>query len=217
MTEKAKSAAPVSITSFQHEDRVFPPSEEFSTKAHLKSMREYRRLYKESIDDPEAFWGKMAEKELVWFRPWKQVLKWKVPDAKWFIGGKLNLSVNCLDRHLDTATANKSGHHLGRRTGWTWQGRRRTDAHLPAVAPGGLPFRECSQTKWRRERRPRHHLSADGARSGRRHAGLRAHRRGAFVVFRRFQRAIGCRPNFDCQAKLVITADGGFRGARSFR
>src|SRR6187401_2726285 len=103
-----KSAAPVSITSVLHEDRVFPPSEEFSRKAHVKSMREYRRLYKESIDDPEAFWGKMAEKELVWFRPWKQVLKWKVPDAKWFIGGKLNLSVNCLDRHLDTATANKA-------------------------------------------------------------------------------------------------------------
>src|SRR6478735_1153947 len=100
MTKKPQSAAPVSITSVLHEKRVFEPRAEFSARAHIKSLREYRRLYKESIDDPEAFWGKVAEKELVWFKPWKQVLKWKVPDAKWFVGGKLNLSVNCLDRHL---------------------------------------------------------------------------------------------------------------------
>src|SRR5204863_9074502 len=58
--------------------------------------------------DPEGCWGKVAAKELVWFKPWKQVLKWKVPNAQWFVGGKLNLSVNCLDRHLGTPTANKA-------------------------------------------------------------------------------------------------------------
>jgi len=62
-----------------HEDRLFPPAKEFSLRAHIKSLGEYRKLYKESIVDPEAFWGRMAQKELVWFKPWKTVLNGKRP------------------------------------------------------------------------------------------------------------------------------------------
>ncbi len=90
------------------EERVFPPSKAFAQKAHVKSLAQYRKLYNESIRQPEKFWGRMAKDELVWFKPWKKVLQWKLPYAKWFVGGQLNVSYNCLDRHLGTATANKA-------------------------------------------------------------------------------------------------------------
>src|SRR5260370_23405710 len=105
MPANAKTA---NITSFQQEKRVFPPSKEFSTRAHIKSLAQYRKLYNESIKPAEKFWGKQAKDELVWFKPWSKVLQWKIPFAKWFVGGKLNVSYNCLDRHLDTPTANKA-------------------------------------------------------------------------------------------------------------
>src|SRR6187549_66042 len=106
--DKTKAADAQNITSFSHEERVFPPSKEFSKRAHIKSMAHYRKLYNESIKSPEKFWGKQAKNELVWFSPWKKVLQWKVPNAKWFVGGKLNVSYNCLDQHLGTPTANKA-------------------------------------------------------------------------------------------------------------
>ena len=93
----------IGITSVLREDRVFPPAKEFSKKARIKSLAEYRKLYNESVRSPEKFWGKMAKNELVWFKPWKKVLQWKPPYAKWFSGGQLNVSYNCLDRHLATA------------------------------------------------------------------------------------------------------------------
>jgi acetyl-CoA synthetase len=96
------------ITSLSHEERVFHPSKEFSKKAHIKSLAEYRKLYAQSIKSPDKFWAKQAKEELVWFSPWKKVLQWKVPFAKWFAGGKLNVSYNCLDRHLNTPTANQA-------------------------------------------------------------------------------------------------------------
>src|ERR1700756_3533342 len=104
----ASTAKSTNITSFSHEDRIFPPSKSFSAGAHAKSMAEYRKLYSESIKSPEKFWGKQAKNELVWFKPWKTVLQWKAPNAKWFVGGKLNVSFNCLDRFLDTPAANKA-------------------------------------------------------------------------------------------------------------
>src|SRR5579864_6022980 len=96
------------IESVLQEHRVFPPSKEFSKRAHIKSLAEYRKLYKESITAPEKFWARQAKTELVWFKPWKKVLQWKEPFAKWFVGGQLNLSYNCLDKHLGTPTANKA-------------------------------------------------------------------------------------------------------------
>src|SRR5438477_11283411 len=105
MADKMKSSG---ITSVLQETRVFPPPKAFSQQAHIQSMAQYRKLYNESIRTPEKFWAKQAKAELVWFKPWKAVLQWKLPFAKWFIGGQLNVSYNCLDRHLDTPTANKA-------------------------------------------------------------------------------------------------------------
>src|SRR5665213_189253 len=105
---KSKSAAVINITSMLHEERVFPPPKSFSEKAHIKSFAHYRALYNESVRQPDKFWGRAARRELVWFKPWKKVLQWKLPNAKWFVGGKLNVSHNCLDRHLGTPTANKA-------------------------------------------------------------------------------------------------------------
>jgi len=106
--DKTTSPASVNISALQTETRVFPPPKEFSRQARVKSMAEYRKLYRESIDHPEKFWARQAKEELVWFTPWKKVLQWKMPNAKWFSGGKINVSYNCLDRHLDSATANKA-------------------------------------------------------------------------------------------------------------
>jgi acetyl-CoA synthetase len=100
-------ATSTDIQSTLNEQRVFDPPSEFSSKAHIKSMADYDRLYEEADRDPETFWGNLA-RELDWFEPWTRVLEWNVPWAKWFIGGKLNLSHNCLDRHVATWRRNKA-------------------------------------------------------------------------------------------------------------
>ncbi|MGH9738565.1 MAG: acetate--CoA ligase [Candidatus Acidiferrales bacterium] len=81
------------------EEKAVPPPPEFSRRARVKSLDEYRQLYDRAAQDPEAFWAEQA-KLLDWFEPYKQVLDWKSPHAKWFVGGKLNVSHNCLDRHV---------------------------------------------------------------------------------------------------------------------
>ena len=88
------------------EQRVFEPSEEFRSRAHVKSLAEYEKLYQEAEQDPEGFWAGIA-RELHWFKPWDRVLDWNLPFAKWFVGGHLNLSYNCLDRHVATWRKNK--------------------------------------------------------------------------------------------------------------
>ncbi|MFH0997167.1 MAG: acetate--CoA ligase [Pseudomonadota bacterium] len=97
------------ITSVIREDRVFPPPEAFREKARLKSIDAYRKIYQISIDDPEAFWSQLAN-ELDWFRKWDTVLEENFREGvhKWFAGGRLNLTVNCLDRHLATGRRNKA-------------------------------------------------------------------------------------------------------------
>src|ERR1051326_1346397 len=99
----AANDQPTSITSVLHEKRVFKPSKDFSKRARLTSLAQYKKLYNESVRSPEKFWAKQAKNELVWFKPWKKVLEWNEPFAKWFVGAQLNVSYNCLDRHLDTA------------------------------------------------------------------------------------------------------------------
>ncbi|HEV7798969.1 MAG TPA: acetate--CoA ligase [Pyrinomonadaceae bacterium] len=101
------SSITTNIESLQQEDRVFPPPPEFSAQAHIKSMAELEKLRVEASADPENFWARMAE-ELHWFKKWDTVLKWEPPHAKWFVGGKLNISYNCLDRHLATWRRNKA-------------------------------------------------------------------------------------------------------------
>jgi acetyl-CoA synthetase len=127
------SATPTSLSSRDidstlREDRVFPPPAEFSAKAHIKSLAEYEALYKQSIEDPEKFWAGAA-KELDWFKPWDKVLEWNLPWAKWFVGGRLNLCYNCVDRHAKGERA--------RKTAIIWEGepgeiRRLTYAELHA-------------------------------------------------------------------------------------
>src|SRR5690242_8203203 len=87
---------------------VFPPPPEFSKQASIKSLKEYDKLYSAANKDPEQFWAERA-RDLHWFAPWKKVLDWSNPPfAKWFIGGKTNVSYNCLDRHLNGARRNKA-------------------------------------------------------------------------------------------------------------
>jgi acetyl-CoA synthetase len=88
------------IESILQEDRLFQPSTEFSQQAQLKSLTEYEQLYAKAEADPEAFWAELAEQELHWFQKWDKILDWQPPHAKWFVNGKINISYNCLDRHL---------------------------------------------------------------------------------------------------------------------
>jgi len=95
------------IDSVLNEQRIFEPPDQFRAGAQVKTRAEYDRLYKEAKEDPEGFWAKIAQ-ELDWFKPWDRVLEWKLPFAKWFIGGELNISYNCLDRHVATWRKNKA-------------------------------------------------------------------------------------------------------------
>jgi acetyl-CoA synthetase len=95
------------LDSTLRENRLFPPPPEFSARAHIKSLEEYEALYKQSIEDPEKFWAAVAH-QLHWFKPWDKVLDWNLPWAKWFVGGKMNLSYNCVDRHALGSRADKA-------------------------------------------------------------------------------------------------------------
>src|SRR4051812_46427198 len=207
----AANHKPTSITSVLHENRVFNPPKEFSKKAQVSSLAQYRKLYNESVRSPEKFWAKQAQNELVWFKPWKKTLEWKEPFAKWFVGGQLNVSHNCLDRHLGTATANKAA--------LIWEGE-------PA-APGKVGEERTLTYK------QLHHevclfanvLKRNGIKKGDRIiiympmvpeaavAMLACTRIGAVhsVVFGGFSAQSVADRIHDCGAKLVITADGGYR------
>src|ERR1700760_5170186 len=86
------------LDSILRENRVFPPTAEFAAQAHVKSLEEYESLYRRSIEDPESFWAEIS-RELHWFTPWTRVLDWQPPAARWFVGGRINLCYNCVDRH----------------------------------------------------------------------------------------------------------------------
>ncbi len=95
------------IESILQEERAFPPPPDFAAGARLKSRVEYERLYRQSLEQPEQFWTQMSD-ELVWFEKFQQVLDWSHPPfAKWFVGGKLNVAYNCLDRHIQAGRENK--------------------------------------------------------------------------------------------------------------
>ena len=203
--------ASTNIESVLQEKRVFQPAKAFAKRAHIKSLAEYRKLYRESIASPEKFWGKRAKEELIWFKPWRKVLQWQEPFAKWFVGGQLNVSYDCLDRHLGTPTANRAA--------LIWEGE-------PA-APG-KPGEERTLTY-----KQLHHevclfanvLKRNGIQAGDRVliylpmvpeaaiAMLACARVGAVhsVVFGGFSAQSVADRIQDSQAKLVLTADGGFR------
>jgi acetyl-CoA synthetase len=199
------------IESVSQEARVFPPPKEFARRAHIKSLAQYRKLYRESIQSPEKFWSRQAKEELVWFKRWTKTLKWEEPYAKWFVGGQLNVSYNCLDRHLDTPRANKAA--------LIWEGE-------PA-APG-KPGEERTLTYKQLHREVclfGNVLKRNGIKQGDRVliylpmvpeaaiAMLACARIGAVhsVVFGGFSAQSIADRICDSQAKLVLTADGGFR------
>ena len=209
--DKTKAPAAKNITTFSHENRVFKPSKQFSKTAHIKSLAEYKKLYNESIKSPEKFWAKQAKNELTWFSPWKKVLQWKVPNAKWFVGGKLNVSYNCLDKHLGTPTANKAA--------LIWEGE-------PA-GPGKIG-EERTYTYKQLHREVclfANVLKRNGIKKGDRIiiylpmipeaaiSMLACARIGAIhsVVFGGFSAQSVADRVQDCQAKMIITSDGGFR------
>ena len=92
------------------EERTFPPPKEFSARAHIKSIEEYQKIYKWSAENTEEFWARMAGEHLTWYRKWDKVWEWDFhnPSVQFFIGGKLNASYNCLDRHLGSPLRNKA-------------------------------------------------------------------------------------------------------------
>jgi acetyl-CoA synthetase len=202
---------PVGITSVSTEKRVFKPSKAYSQSARVPSMAQYLKLYNESVRAPEKFWDKQAKAELVWFKPWRKTLEWKPPFVKWFIGGQLNVSYNCLDKWLKTPQANKAA--------LIWEGE-------PA-APG-KPGEERTLTYKQLHREVclfANVLKRNGIKKGDRIiiylpmvpeaaiAMLACTRIGAVhsVVFGGFSAQSVADRIFDSQAKMVITADGGFR------
>src|SRR4051812_1070391 len=96
-----------SIESVLTETRSFPPPAELARGAHVGSYEAYEAMYARAARDPDGFWAEQAN-ALSWAAPWTQVLDWKLPDARWFLGGKLNVSVNCLDRHVASWRKNKA-------------------------------------------------------------------------------------------------------------
>src|SRR5438445_1393760 len=202
---------PTNITSVLQEHRVFRPAKEFSKRGRISSLAQYKKLYEQSIKFPETFWGKQAREELTWFKPWRKVLEWKEPFARWFVGGQLNVSYNCLDRHLGTATANKAA--------LIWEGE-----------PAGPDKRGEERTLTYKQLHREvclfaNVLKRNGIRKGDRVliylpmvpeaaiAMLACARIGAVhsVVFGGFSAQSVADRICDSQAKLVITADGGFR------
>jgi acetyl-CoA synthetase len=192
------------INSLLREERVFSPPTSFSQQAHFKSREEYDRIYQRSIEDPEGFWAEVAS-ELHWFKKWDRVLEWNEPFAKWFGGGEINVSYNCLDRHLTSWRKNKAA--------LIWEGE-----------PGDT--RTLTYQQLHREVcRFANALLSLGVGKGDRVAiympmipelpvaMLACARIGAphSIIFGGFSsEALKDRIN-DAQAKAVITADGGFR------
>lgn len=85
------------------EEKIYPVSAETAAQAHIDAAK-YKAMYQRSVEDPDGFWGDAAEEFLTWSKKWDKVSDWDFNDAniKWFQGGKLNVSYNCLDRHLET-------------------------------------------------------------------------------------------------------------------
>jgi acetyl-CoA synthetase len=193
------------IESILQEKRLFPPSSDFSQNAHIKSLADYQRLYDKAKADPQQFWAELAESELHWVQKWDTVLDWQPPFAKWFVNGKINISYNCLDRHLTTWRKNKAA--------LIWEGE-----------PGDSRTLTYSQLH-REVCQFANVLKQLGAKKGDRIgiympmipeaaiAMLACARIGAphSVVFGGFSaEALRDRLN-DAEAKIVITADGGWR------
>jgi acetyl-CoA synthetase len=192
------------------EKKVFEPSDGVKMKAYIKRMEDYKELYQRSLRDPDGFWGELAER-LDWYKKWDKVLEYDFdkPDIKWFIGGKLNASYNCLDRHLNSWRSNK--------VALIWQGEPLEENRIFTYQQ--LHYHVCKFANV---------LKKFGVEKGDRVsiylpmipelpiAMLACARIGAIhsVVFGGFSsEALRDRIN-DCGSKILITADGYYRGGR---
>jgi acetyl-CoA synthetase len=193
------------IESHLVETRVFKPSDGFVQQALIPSLDTYRELYQQSIQDPEGFWSKQASELLLWRKKWDTVLKWEAPFAQWFVGGKLNVSENCLDRHLNGPRRNKAA--------IIWEGE---PGEVRTLTYQQLHREVCKFANVLKRNRVQKGdrviiympMCPEAA-----IAMLACARIGAVhsVVFGGFSSAaIQDRAN-DSQAKVVITADGGYR------
>ena len=127
MAKPEETAKPKTVSSVMDEKRKFDPPKSLTKNAYIKSMAEYKKIWKESIDDPEGFWAERAE-QIDWFKKWDKVREYDFAMAsiKWFVGGKLNVTYNCLDRHLKTPRKNKAaliweGEPVGESQTYTYQ------------------------------------------------------------------------------------------------
>ncbi|MEI6869970.1 MAG: acetate--CoA ligase [Actinomycetota bacterium] len=193
-----------SIENLSTEDRSFLPSAEFAAQANAKAD-----LYAEADKDRLAFWDKQAE-ALIWNKPWEKTLEWEVPYAKWFVGGRLNATVSALDRHIAEGNGSRTAFHFEGEPGDT-----RTISYAQLLA-------DVSKAA--------NALTAIGITSGDRVAiymplipeavvaMLACARIGAIhsVVFGGFSADALLSRIQDADAKLVITADGGFRKGAAF-
>ncbi len=206
MVEKGKG----NIVSMMEESRVFEPSEEIKKQAYL-SMEDYKKLYQKSIDKPDEFWSEMAD-QLEWFKKWEKVCEWDFhkPELKWFVGGKLNVSYNCLDKHIKEGRGNKAA--------LIWQGEPLEENRVFTYQQ--LHYHVCKFANV---------LKKQGIKKGDRVsiylpmipelpiAMLACARIGAIhsVVFGGFSaEALRDRIN-DCEAKLLVTADGYYRNGKT--
>jgi len=194
------------IDTVMREERLFPPSAGFVARARIGSLEQYEAMWREAADDPQGFWGKLGREELHWFEPFSKTLVWNEPFAQWFVGGKTNASYNCLDRNLAL------GH--GDRTAILWEGE-------PVGERRSLTYAELT----REVSRFAAALQKLGIDSGDRVsiylpmvpelaiAMLACARIGAIhsVIFAGFSAQAIADRNNDAEAKLVITADGGWR------
>jgi len=185
------------------EEKPIPPPEDFSKKARVGSLEEYQEMYAAAAADPETFWGKQA-KLLHWFEAPKKVLDWNPPHAKWFLGGKLNVSYNCLDRHLEK-NANKPALMWEAEDGSTIQYtyaelHERVCRFANVLCSLGVKPGDCVAIYMPMvPELPIAMLAC--ARVGAVHS----------VVFGGFSAIALSDRIADCKAKILITADGGFR------
>lgn len=204
------------IESMLRETRSFPPRSASSlghgalNKWHIGSMEEYRALHKESIERPDAFWGKIAS-EMRWFKPWSSVLQWRAPDAKWFVDGKTNVCFNCVDAHVE------SGH--GDDIAIVWEGEPVDQSGTPEIRR--LTYRDLQ----RETSRVGNALKSLGVKRGDvvtiympmvpelAIAMLACARIGAAhsVIFGGFAPHAITERAVDANSRVIVTADGGYR------
>lgn len=201
----ASSGSAKQIANVMNETRVFPPSPEFVSHAAIGSMDAYQALYDASIADPIGFWAEQAREHLHWFEPFHTCLEWNEPFAKWFLGGKTNVSYNCLDAHVLAGRGDRVAFH--------WEGEpgdKRTLTYSDLLAEVSRFASALTKLGIQKGDRVSIYMPMVPELPI---AMLACARIGAIhsVIFGGFSAEAIADRNNDAQAKLIITADGGWR------